>query len=257
LLDNAFKFSNKFSLGVSAAFRFVRFDRTQTLQFSSYSSYRNAQFIQTAQYKGFWFAAGFRWEPTPRFAVGGYVRPEGTGNWNLTRRNNDHLHETEREDDGTSPMQIGGGILLRTGGGLMLTADAQMQSMTREHLGIFYDSVTVNVSDPLFVSLGVEKPVVLETARNNILDWAWRGGLFYRSHSWTTADGDPVTDTGVSLGSSIPLAGFQGQLHWALEFGMRGDDEENFGATENFWRLAVQVEMSEKWFVRPKRKYGK
>lgn len=247
-LDNAYRINDRFAVGLALAYSFVNLDRDITLDFES-SDYQNAAYYQTARFKGWWTKIGFLWKPTDKLSVGGYFRPRSGGDWELEIFENDGSKSIVTERDGDTPSKAGGGLSFQPNDRWFFTADFQTEFWARRDLGILYDdNKEIEVKDPLYLSIGVEKLANHDRLGGNLGQWAYRGGLFYRSYYWTNDKGDPVTEFGAVLGTSVPVSAWLGRLHVAQEIGQRGSDD--LGATEMFFRTSLQIEMSEKWFQR-------
>ncbi|MBU1920296.1 hypothetical protein KKG66_05585 [bacterium] len=247
-LVNAYRLSDRLAVGLTLAYSFVNLNRDITLDFES-SDYQNAAYYQTARFKGWWTKVGFLWKPADKIGIGAYYRPRSGGDWELEIFENDGSKAILTKRDGDTPSALGGGLSVMPHETWAITADLQTQFWSRRYLGILYDNNDqIVVKDPLFMSVGVEKFAKHDRLGGNMGQWAYRGGFFYRSHYWTNDAGDPVTEYGISLGTSIPVGGWLGRLHIAEEIGSRGSND--FGATENFFRTSLQLEMSEQWFQR-------
>ena len=247
-LNNAYRISDRFTLGVTVAYSFVNIDRDIILDFES-SDYQNAAYYQTARFKGWWTKIGVYWKPIDKLSVGGFFRPRTGGDWELETFENDGSESILTKRDGDSPSSVGGGVCFMPNNRWLFTADTRMQKWERRDLGILYDkNDEIEVKDALFLSIGAEKIANHDRLGGNMGQWGYRGGFFYRSHYWTNDAGDPVTELGVSLGTSIPVGSWLGRLHLAQEIGQRGSDD--LGATELFFRTSIQIEMSELWFKR-------
>lgn len=159
--------------------------------------------------------------------------------------------EANRKGDRPGEVRIGGSYLLNKR--LNMVADLAAGQWSKGDLGYLADSAgVIKPESPLFVSIGFERMAgkVLTTAGFDT--WGLRGGLYYRKHYWPLRNSTAVTDMAVTAGLSIPVASHSGWIHIALEGGLRGADEKKLGAKETFMRAGVQLEISEKWFDRPK-----
>jgi hypothetical protein len=61
-------------------------------------------------------------------------------------------------------------------------------------------------------------------------------------------NGHQVREILATAGSGLGFSGGNGQFDWSVEYGRRGDDDDEF--KESFWRLAVTLTGFEKWTVR-------
>lgn len=248
--DNGFLISDNFALGLTFAGTFLHNERVRQVYFDD-DDYRNVQYKDITDYRGWWIQGGFHARLIPRLSIGGFYKPRGEGRWEyeLSKSDSDSLLKSERS--GAVPAEYGVGIAWELPPGILIAADVRGGFWETDDMGIYADSVRAGEpQDPLFISLGIERMADRFGSRSVWNNWGYRGGVFYRRHYWPERQGTAVEDVGLALGVSIPVGHKMGKVHWAAEFGLRGMDEDKLGAQEKFMKLLVQIEISEKWFQR-------
>ena len=245
-LDNSYRVSDRLGIGVSAIYTVQHNERNTIIEFAD-DDYLASRFTQTTTFRGWSFAVGMYGGIGEKLGFGGYYRPSLDGKWTeeLTKSETDSV--VKRSETRSAPGEFALGLSYKLSPSFTGVADVTVGQWSRGDFGL---TNTIEPESPMFVSVGVERLARRTPLYSGFDLWGYRAGLFYRSHYWATATGDPVTDIGLSLGTSIPIAKSSGWLHWAAEVGQRGMDEEKLGATESFFRFSFQVEIGETWFQR-------
>jgi hypothetical protein len=75
-----------------------------------------------------------------------------------------------------------------------------------------------------------------------------RIGLRTQTLHTLDVNGRRVRESFATAGSGLGFSGGNGQFDWSVEYGLRGDDDNEF--KESFWRFAVTLTGFEKWTVR-------
>ncbi len=254
-IESGFRASRRLALGLSLRFHLYRFERSQNLAFDS-SGYRNIGYSDVATYRGWSPTIGAHWQLTDRLGLGGFFTPRSTGNWENDFKKSDSDSTVVTERSGDWPGEIGVGLAYRMRGGWTAAGDFVTGMWDDGDLGILYDRASDSKPEiPLSLAAGVERHLEKRDPEAKAGVDAYRFGFFYRRQPWPRikassepASPDPIADVGASIGGSLFVAKGNGRLHAALEAGMRGNDEEMQGATENFFRIHLQLEISELWF---------
>ncbi len=248
--DNAYKFSERFGLGVSVIYSFLHNEHSTIIDFGD-THYQDVRYTTTNTFRGWSVALGGFYKVSDRFGVGGFYRPRSTGNHVLELTKSGTDSTVKSDDRADSPGEFGFGLSYKLNPSFVGVADVSMGQWSDHDYGFTGTSLANgHVQDPLFVSVGLERLSRRAPLYSGFDLWSYRAGLFYRKHYWVTASGDPVVDLGLSAGASIPIAKSSGWLHWVAEVGKRGMDEKKLGATETFFRFSFQIEIAETWFQR-------
>lgn len=251
-LDNAYRFSERFSLGVAAIYSILHDERTAILDFED-TDFRDVRYNETTTFRGWSFSLGGYYAVSPRFGVGGFYRPRLQGSWTseLSRIGTDAT--VKRDGRADAPGEVALGFSYRLSPTFIGVADVRLGQWESGDYGMSINQATATSPDnPLFVSFGAERLAGQSPVASGFDLWGYRAGAFYRKHYWTAANDASVEDVGMSLGFSIPVAKSSGRIHAAAELGQRGLDEKKLGAQELFARLSFQVEIGETWFQRAK-----
>jgi hypothetical protein len=232
------------------------------LDFDS-SGYRDVATSQTIEYRGWAFSVGAQAQLSPKFSVGGYIKPRSSGNWTHDYRKSDSDSVQQNKNSGEAPGEVGVGLALKLSKGYTLVGDVKYGMWSEQDLRELFGASVRNVHNPIWVSLGDERTLerVLE-AKSGIS--AWRVGAFYREHYWPYKssgnaaipdDSRQNTDLGLTLGGTMFVSSGAGLIHGALELGNRSQ-KMPWGESikENFGRLSIQIEIAEKWFQKSKRR---
>lgn len=240
------RFSQQFSFGVAVGYAFRRQERWTMIEFES-SDWQDAEFHFDDSWRAWMVTIGALYQPHPRFSLGARFRPRQQGNWTTkdSYANQDSVAETQESGDG--PGDWGAGVAWGFSPGWMAVADGWLGQWKAGDLGPRDARTPVR---PVWLALGVERLARFGPRISPWNNWGYRAGLFYRQHHWPEQNGQTAADVGGAAGVSIPASGHRGTLHLAGEFGQRGS--EDFGARETFVRFSLMVEMSERWFQRPK-----
>jgi hypothetical protein len=253
-LDNAWKVSDKFALGLSTQYILLRNERSRNLNMPEIqpgSYYFNVNYDESQTFRGWSFTLGGHYKINHDLEVSAAYRPRFTGHWHyeLVKVGSDSAQIRDR--DGHSPGRVNLGAAYRFSNAMILTADVQAEQWEKGDLGILVDpSSTVKPVNPLFVSVGVERVAGKSPQQTGFRLVGVRGGLYYRKHYWPEVNGQAVEDIGLTGGMSLPVAASAGWLHVAIEAGLRGLDKSKLGARETFLRTSLQLEMGETWFQR-------
>ncbi|MFZ5434044.1 MAG: hypothetical protein ACOZB3_09755 [Calditrichota bacterium] len=257
-IDNALQLSEKAALGIGAVYIIHRSSWTHTLDFdaiSGTSHYIDAAYRNTETFRGWTADLGAFLQVTPKLGIGAVYRPRISGDWTyeVEKSNSDSLVKSEHRSNAPGFVKLGISYNLKSR--LIGVVDVQYGQWASndkvEQADLGRGGEPIN---PLFVSCGLERTAGRSAVQTGFYNWGIRGGLFYRQHYWSKVNNTAVEDLGVTFGLSMPLTGSQAFLHWANEFGMRGMDEQKLGAKETYFRTSLQIELTEKWFERSRRR---
>jgi hypothetical protein len=206
------------------------------------------------QHGGWGARIGLRLEPTEDLHLGAVVETGAK----ITRdrlqisdftQQGSAVNDTTALDTSTFriPPRISVGAAYRTGR-FLLAADGSTQLWDNSDFPTARTSTRVAAS---FERLPNESPSATGFER-----WTFRGGLYY-DQSYYSLDNGNIDQYGLSLGAGIPLTRISGlnantRLDLAAEVGRRGSLTNGL-TQETYFRLFVELSISELWFVRSKR----
>jgi hypothetical protein len=259
-IDNSFRLGSKGAVGLSLSYLVLRNDQIHSLDLPPYAwdslqtiPYNDAAYTAYESFRGWSAAIGGYYAFSPKLTVGVVFRPRFSGTWSYEARKTSSDLSITSSRSGFRPGEINVGLMYQLSKALLTTLDIQTGQWEKGDLGIMADpDKTIKPENPLWISVGVERPMPKPQMQTGLTTLGYRGGLYYRKHYWPKRNDTAVTDIGASLGTSIPLAGYTGLLHVALDGGVRGLDEKKLGAKEMFFRTALQLEINETWFHRTK-----
>jgi hypothetical protein len=246
-IENAYRISEDFAVGLSLAYSFLRNQRETALLFDSSSTYRSLLYTDLASYRDWWISVGSFYRFSPRFSVGSYLRKQQTGHWSyeFTKSGADTVLKSNRSMS-TPEWQYGVGLSYTIPPGIAVVCDLYGEAWNSE-LGL-YGGSTVKPERPMYLSLGVERLAHRYTPKTVWNSLGYRAGFLFRRHYWPQISGNSVEEIAAVLGTSIPIGQSRGLLHWAAELGKRGDSQMH--VEENFLRLNIEFEIGELWFER-------
>jgi hypothetical protein len=259
-LDNAYRFNDQLSAGLSIEYTIERHERDRVLSLPAPSPYQtDTSYYYSTSYSDI---ETFRaWAPTfgvyysiiPALGVGVAYRPRMKGQWEYIFSKNGNDSTFSRSRRGDQPGDFRAGLSYRLSKRVFTVADVETGQFAAGDLGIVAALAHLDKPvNPLFVSLGVERLAAKAPAYTGFETLGLRGGLYYRKNYWPERNGATVNDYGLTGGVSLPVAGGDGWLHFTGELGLRGQDEQKLGAKEFFARGSLQLEISETWFQRTK-----
>jgi len=253
-IDNAFLLGERAAVGVGMVYSILDNSSTHTLDFDNVSEtsyYRDAAYGQTETYRGWTADVGAFWQATSCLGIGAAYRPRASGNWTFEFEKNGADSLLKRNKRGELPGHVLFGLSYLLSSRVIGVADMQLGQWKAGDLGAQENITdTRKPENPLFLSVGIERMIGRSVVKPGLNNWGLRGGLYYRKHYWPLENGSAIEDLGVSLGVSAPLSGSQSFLHWAIELGKRGMNENKLGASETFIRSSLEIEVTENWFVR-------
>ncbi|MBU1983245.1 hypothetical protein KJ815_02430 [bacterium] len=253
-LENGVRLCDKVAVGLSVVYTILNNSSKHTIdldQIVRSSYYLDAASRQNETFRGWTADVGVHVQPTARLGIGIVYRPRSTGEWTyeFEKSRSDSIARHERS--GGSPGYVKAGISYRFSPRVVGVMDVQSGQWSSDDLGALADVESPGtVVNPLFLSFGVERLPERSAIRSGFTNWGLRSGAFYRKHYWPKRNGAVVEDVGITFGLSAPLVASTAYLHWANEIGFRGLDENKLGAKETFFRTALEIEVSEKWFQR-------
>jgi len=242
---NAFKFSPRFSVGVTVGYVFRRYERWTIINFQS-SKWQDTEFHFDDSWRGWATTIGAIYQPHSNLSLGVLYHPRLEGNWTTQFSYSNQDSVAEDEETGSGPGEWGAGAAFRFAQRWMLVGDVRAGLWQQGDLG---PRDTRTPENPLWLSVGVERMALYKTRLSPFEKWGYRAGLFYRKQYWPEQNGETVMDFGGTIGVTIPAPEQRGFLHLAAEVGKRGN--ENYGAEETFFRFSLMLEATESWFIRP------
>ncbi|NUO18316.1 hypothetical protein HUU59_02580 [bacterium] len=256
--DHAFGLSDKFSIGLTAAFTTTYLEVNSILDFPTSGNSggaRDVHYHDVQRFHGFWGGVSALAKLSPAWTLGGYWKSEADGTWEFEQRVNHGGEYRFSEENGSRPGEFGFGIGHKWRRDWSAYADLRSQSWKEKHYGPVFEEKGLEERSGFAVMFGVEKQGGTRITDEGFDRWDYRAGAAYRLQPWQVysegAVGD-VIETALSLGVSVPLAQSTGKLHAALEFGVRTASDVD--VDETFTRLYLQLDMHERWFHRERRK---
>lgn len=241
------------SLGVTASRYFGTIESAAVVDFPD-AGIASSSYHAVAQHGGWGARIGLRLEPTADLHIGAVVETGAK----LTRdqlRISDFVQQGAQVADTTGadtstiriPPRVSVGAAYRTGR-FLLAADGSTQFWDKS------DFATARTSSRIAASvdrLPNESPTATGFER-----WTFRGGLYYDQTYYSLPNGN-INQYGLALGATIPLTRINGLnantiLDVATETGRRGTLTNGL-TQETYFRLFLELSISELWFVKARR----
>jgi hypothetical protein len=249
---NAFLVNRRWAAGVTLSYTVQRNTRTRLLTLDnivSGSYYLDTQYSESETFRALAPEFGVYGDVGRGFGVGIAYRPQVIGRWDYTfgKSGSDSTLTRSRKNHRPDELRIGASFAAKPR--LVIVADARTETWSRGDLGLIADpNGNIQPENPLFLSMGIERLAGKPLMTAGFQTWGLRAGLYWRSHYWPLHNNTAVQDIGATVGISAPIMGSQDWIHWAGEFGLRGQDEKKLGAKEWYIRTSLQIVIAESWF---------
>jgi hypothetical protein len=251
-LHNAFLLNSRLAAGVTLSYTVQRNTRTRLLTLDNIGSgsyYLDTQYSESETFRALAPEFGLYGDVGRGFGVGVAYRPQVIGRWDysFSKSGSDSTLTRSRTNHRPAELRIGASFAAKPR--LVLVADARTEWWSRGDLGLIADpNGTIQPENPLFLSVGIERLAGRPLMTAGFHTWGLRAGAYLRQHYWPLHNNTAVQDIGATVGISAPIMGSQDWIHWAGEFGLRGQDEKKLGAKEWYIRTSVQIVIAESWF---------
>jgi hypothetical protein len=244
-ISNGVKITKNFSVGISSAFLFGPINTTETLGSDTVSTVDkqyayNLNFTGGLQYHG----RIKDWE----IGLGGTYRLETTMRFqhtiNVINSSEQVLYKDDLETRKmTLPEQYGFGLSLNKGN-VTLVADYKKQLWS----GLNSSTTGYRLTDASRIAGGLEYAF-----RRHYYNGTFEGLIlqagFARNASYLIVQGNHITETGVTLGASLPNRTGNLRYYLGLEIGQRGATTGNL-IKENYVNAVFHISLKDIWFIR-------